>query len=110
MTEDTSVISQQLRSITADLRPAPGASPDDLHRARVAIASALAASGTSAAPRSAPAISQAPAELTQAGQQLLDAAIQEPSSELLDQLGRPVWVDLYRIIQQVRWFIREVPA
>jgi hypothetical protein len=108
----------------------------------VAIASALAASATSVVSRWDPTTSQAAAGLTQAHQQLLDAAIAESSSELLegaafvvarreiplaisgisdlvpdavaghaidltfgpflDQLGRPVWIDLYRIIRQVR--------
>lgn len=142
MTQDTSILLQQLSSITADLLPAPDTSPDDLHHARVVIASAFSASATSIVSRSSPSTSQTSAELTQATQQLLNAAIEASSSELLDgssfvvtrreiplapsgisslvpdavagqaidltfgpfldQLGRPVWIDLYRIVRQLR--------
>ena len=142
MTREISNLSQQLWSLTADLRPAAEGKPDDLHRARVYIASALASNETSVAARSASAVTQTPVELTQAHQQLLDTAIKESSPELvesgafvvtrrevplavggpsnlapsavagqaidltfgpfLDQLGRPVWIDLYRIVREVR--------
>jgi hypothetical protein len=142
MTQDKLVISQQLRLITADLRPAPNTTHADLHRARVTVASALAVSGSSIASRSTPKAAQVPVEATPAAQKLLDAAIKDSSPEhiqgsafvvvrrelplaisgisglgsdavaghaidltfgpFLDQLGRPVWIDLYRIIRQVR--------
>jgi hypothetical protein len=142
MAQKISNLSQQLWSLTADLRPTAEGTQGDLHRARVAIASALASNETSVAPRSAPAVSQTPVEPTQALQELLNSAISESSPELfenadfvvarrevplaiaglsslapsavagqaidltfgpfLDQLGRPVWIDLYRIVRQVR--------
>src|ERR1039458_1361331 len=75
MTREISNLSQQLWSLTADLRPAAEGKPDDLHRARVYIASALASNETSVAARSASAVTQTPVELTQAHQQLLDTEI-----------------------------------
>lgn len=142
MSQKISNLSQQLWSLTADLRPAAGGTRDDLHQARVAIASALASNETHVVSRSPAAVGHAPVELTQAHQQLLDAAISESSPELLesaafvvtrrevpvatvglsshaplavaghavdmtfgpflDQLGRPVWIDLFRIVRQVR--------
>jgi hypothetical protein len=142
MEQKISNLSQQLWSLTADLRPAAEGTRDDLHRARVAIASALASGESSVASRSAPAVSRTPLEPTQALQELLDTAVSESSPELvksadfvvarrevplaiaglssltpsavagqaidvsfgpfLDQLGRPVWIDLYRIVRQVR--------
>lgn len=141
MAKDMSDLAQDLGALTADLRPLTTGSAEDLHQARVVLASALAVDDTSVVSRSAPT-SAASSNITQAHQQLLHAAIRESSAELLggsafvvvrrelplaisgiseiapdvvagqkadltlgpflDPLGRPVWIDLFRIIRQVR--------
>jgi hypothetical protein len=142
MPQDLSDRSQQLWSLTSDLRPAAGNTSEALHRARVAIASALAFEQSSVVRPSDFVASPALVEPPPAPQELLNAAIRESSPELLgnaafvvtrrevplaltglsslapsavagqlpdfvygpflNPLGRPVWIDLYRIVQQVR--------
>lgn len=141
MAQKTLGLSEQLWSLTADLQPVKASGPEQLHNARVTIASALASVGSSIL-RSSSAISHTPAELTPADEQLLHAAIRESSPELLEgaayvvnrrelpiavagpvslapgeiagqaidltlgpflnQLSRPVWIDFYRVVRQVR--------
>ncbi len=141
MAQEISDLSKQIWSLTADLQPSKIILSNELHKARVTIASALSSEGSLILP-SISSVSKRYVELTYTDKQKLDEAINQSSGELLEnaaymitrremphvlsghkslapdavagqaidmslgpfvnQLGRPVWIDFYKIIRQFK--------